>query len=642
MITLNRQAKQGALKEHTVSRETASGGLSGSGPTIVRIPRVDLAILAIVWVLGALYAWHYLDRGWVPHDEGTLAHSAERVLQGELPHRDYDEVYTGGLSYLNAGSFVIFGTSLLSIRLILFAIFLAWIPAVFYVARYYAPPLPAALFTLLAVAWSIPNYSAAIPSWYNLFLATFGLASILRFLETRSRHWLVLAGISGGLSILTKIVGLYFIAAGLLVLAYFEQTEHAAGKSSLNGNRRYSILLTITTFALIIMLLLVVNGRMELVRVFHFVLPGAAVALFLVWEEWRLPPALFRSRARSILSLVGPFLTGMALPIGLFLVPYLASSSFDSLVQGVFLSPTRRFEFATYPLPEFITNVVVLPIVLVIVLISRLPRSLRLVGLISIAGFMVLLLTRTWDRTIAGLVWASMRSLIPFVTLYALLLLFRAAWNEPVNRRAGVFASIAVLSLCSLIQHPFSSATYFLYVAPLLALSALAVTRLSTSLRIPFALLAIFYLTFAVQVIAPGRSRGRGDPHPRSELTQKLNLDRGGLRVSAEDKAEYEALIEFVQQKAHGQYILAGPDSPEVYFLAGLKNPTRLLFDFLGSPEDRSRRVARTLMERDISVVAINKRPDFSNPFPPTLERFLAQRYPHSQVIGRFEVRWIP
>lgn len=639
MISLDRQATQAAHEEDAGSLEILCGRPRA---TIARSLRIDLGILAIVWALGAGYAWHYLDRGWVPHDEGTLAHSAERVLQGELPHRDYDEVYTGGLSYLNAVSFVIFGTNLLSIRLMLFIVYLAWIPVVFYIARYYGPPLLAALFTLLAVAWSIPNYSAAIPSWYNLFFATFGLAAFLRFLETRGRHWLVVAGLAGGLSILAKIVGLYFVAAGLVVLAYVEQLERGPGKSTTSGRRAYSILLTLAAISLIALLVLVVNGKMEPERAFHFVLPGAAVALVLVWEEWRWPRAALRSRLPNLLSLVVPFLIGVAFPIGLFLVPFLASGSVDSLLNGVFLSPTRRFQFATYPLPELIVSVTVLPILLIIVVPSRLSRPLRLIALASIAACMTLVLTRTGDQTVSGLVWASMRSLIPFLTLYALLLLSRASRNGLANRAAAVFVPIAVLSFCSLIQHPFSSATYFLYIAPLLGLSALAVTRLSASTRAPFALLALFYLVFAVQVIAPGRFRGRGDPHPRSELTEKLSLNRGGLRISAEDKSEYEALVKFIRERAHGQYIFAGPDSPEVYFLAGLRNPTRMLFDFLGSPEDRSQRVIHSLSKNNVSVVAINRRPEFSAPFSPELTQYVRRLYPGEKRIGRFEVRWIP
>src|SRR5438552_1285145 len=82
----------------------------------------------VAWALSAALAAHYLKRGWWPHDAGTLAQSAERVLYGELPHRDFDEVFTGGVTFLHALAFRIFGTSLVSLRFVLFAFFLAWVP----------------------------------------------------------------------------------------------------------------------------------------------------------------------------------------------------------------------------------------------------------------------------------------------------------------------------------------------------------------------------------------------------------------------------------------------------------------------------------------------------------------------------------
>jgi hypothetical protein len=102
-----------------------------------RNPPVRLLILLVLGVAAAYVGWH-LDRGWVPGDEGSLAHAAQRVLLGELPHRDFDDVYTGGLAYVNAAAFQLLGTTLWSMRLVLFAVFVAWVPAVFYVASRFA------------------------------------------------------------------------------------------------------------------------------------------------------------------------------------------------------------------------------------------------------------------------------------------------------------------------------------------------------------------------------------------------------------------------------------------------------------------------------------------------------------------------
>jgi hypothetical protein len=185
-------------------------------------------VLLTVLVVSALYvAWH-LNRGWMPYDEGALAQSAERVLQGELPHRDFDEIYTGGLAFLNAGAFRLLGITLLPMRLALFTVFLAWIPAVFAIASRFVRPAAAGAIAFLAVGWSLPNYTAAMPSWYNLFLATFGVLALFRYLEDGRMRWLLLAGLAGGLSFLVKVVGLYYVAGVVLFLVF---QAHAASRA---------------------------------------------------------------------------------------------------------------------------------------------------------------------------------------------------------------------------------------------------------------------------------------------------------------------------------------------------------------------------------------------------------------------------
>jgi len=158
---------------------------------------IHLLVLGAVLAIATVYVGVHIGKGWVPADDGILGQSALRVMQGQLPHRDFAEIYTGGLSVIHAVAFRVFGVSLMSLRLCAFLFFLAWIPAVYYVALRFTKALPAGLITLVAVAWSYPNYPAAMPSWYNLFLATFGAAALLRYVEARRLRWLFVAGVCG-------------------------------------------------------------------------------------------------------------------------------------------------------------------------------------------------------------------------------------------------------------------------------------------------------------------------------------------------------------------------------------------------------------------------------------------------------------
>jgi hypothetical protein len=95
-------------------------------PAQPSVKRTNLAVLLIVWLLSGTYLAVNLDRGWFPNDEGTLGQAAERVLHGEIPNRDFVDPYTGGLAFLDALIFRLFGVNLFWLRLFLFAIFLIW------------------------------------------------------------------------------------------------------------------------------------------------------------------------------------------------------------------------------------------------------------------------------------------------------------------------------------------------------------------------------------------------------------------------------------------------------------------------------------------------------------------------------------
>lgn len=101
-------------------------------------------------------------------------------------------------------------------------------------------------------------------------------------------------------------------------------------------------------------------------------------------------------------------------------------------------------------------------------------------------------------------------------------------------------------------------------------------------------------------------------------------------------------MIALVQSKATNGQLYAGPDCPEIYFLAGMPNPTRMIFDGF---EDYAHEASRVLAAIDAvhpSVIVIDREPAFSQPLPGNLRDVLAARFPKKADIGKFEVRWRP
>jgi hypothetical protein len=604
----------------------------------------------VVWALSAGYMASHLNRGWVPNDEGALAQSAVRVLRGEIPHRDFDELYTGGLTFLHAAAFRAFGINLASLRLPLFAAFLIWVPVIFYMAWRLFPLSAAAALTLLAVAWSVPNYPAAMPSWYNLFFGTFGCAALFRYIDVDRRRWLLLAGLCAGLSIVVKIVGLYFVAAVLLFFLFREQclgnaeNPESPERGSLYG-RAIIAGVTLVSFAVLALTLEVPHDAPGAV---YFAVPVFALAALLIVRERAGVHMGNKYRIALLLSMAIPFAIGMVIPIAVFLIPYILTGSIHSLIQGVFLAPTSRFGFAVMKPPALRSMSSALAVALLIVLLCRyrkpLPRALA--GALAIASFGWILYASKTSWPLYRFAWHSLATAIPLIVLAgAVLLAFpRYSRELPPVRQQQLMLLLAAATLLSLVQMPFAEPIYFCYVAPLAVLAAAAVFAgfLKKPPRLVLGAAIVFYLLFAVWRVTPGFIYDAGFAYAPDIQTHRLDLPRaGGLRVDPRQARIYEELIPLVRSHADGTFLYAAPDCPEVYFLSGLRNPTRMLFDFLGSSDESSPATILSMLAADnINEVVINTRRGFSLPMQPALREALDRRFPHFARFGPFQVRW--
>src|SRR3990167_8376883 len=69
--------------------------------------------------LSLLTSAFFFNRGFAYYDEGFILHAAQRVLQGEVPYRDFDLIYTPGSVYLTAAAFKLLGESILTGRILM-------------------------------------------------------------------------------------------------------------------------------------------------------------------------------------------------------------------------------------------------------------------------------------------------------------------------------------------------------------------------------------------------------------------------------------------------------------------------------------------------------------------------------------------
>jgi hypothetical protein len=599
-------------------------------------------VLAVVWLLSLMYMAASVKRGWVPHDEGTLGLSAERVLQGQLPHRDFDD-YTGGLTFVHAMAFRLLGINSASMRIVLFAFFVPWVPAVFYAASRFCRAHPAGVVTLLAVAWSVPHYPGPMPSWYNLFFATFGLAALLRYLETNSWKWVFLAGLCGGCSMLAKVTGAYYIAAALLFFVFREQrVTGKAGRGTAKRAWFYSSAVALMLGIFLLLLFRMVHKVPGAGGLFFFVLPSMVLAGLLVARELRVGSGANGQRLKVLLTMCVPFGAGVVIPWMLFVIPYVSAGATHDLVQGLVATPTRALRFAAIAPLNPLAVTTALPFSLALLLaydLRGLPRAICGGILAVFSGIMFFLSTKY--LLIYGIGWGSLGTAVPTVVAVGACALGVRGRQKKLSslQQEQLMLVLCMAALCSLVQFPFAGQGYFLYVAPLVIVAAASVlAAFPDPPKLALGAIAVFYLLFGIISVTPYHMGLEREEHTQVE---RLTLPRaGGLRVEAAAARIYEEIIPVVESHAAGRFIYAAPDCPEVYFLSGKQSPSRHYFEYAEDEPQRDSSLLKKLEELKVSVVAINRDPLFSPMMSQELKSELEKHFPYSAENGKFTVRW--
>jgi 4-amino-4-deoxy-L-arabinose transferase-like glycosyltransferase len=158
---------------------------------------------------------------------------AERVLQGEVPYRDFLFNYTPGILWVNAALMKVFGVTLMSTRIGLFVFKLTTLLALYYLGRRLTNRWAALVPVALTLAW--PGHQQIFnvyPDQYLVLFALAGLLCMLNYDKTNGAGWLVLCGLATGLVFLFKYnVGVLLVASSTVVILMRElmTTRRIAG-----------------------------------------------------------------------------------------------------------------------------------------------------------------------------------------------------------------------------------------------------------------------------------------------------------------------------------------------------------------------------------------------------------------------------
>jgi hypothetical protein len=586
-----------------------------------------------LFLAACLYLVPFVDRGWVPLDEGMMGQAAERVLAGELPHVDYEESYPGALSYLYAGVFRVFGIDAVHLRWTVFGGAIAGLAVLYQIVRRFQPPIAAAVTTIVSLVWTYPNYISSLPSWWVLLCALICVGSVFRYIETGRTSFVVLAGLSSGIAFTLKQTGLYLLPPLVMSLMLCPAANLHATPARLKFDAALRAATALGGTALVILLTRSGLGAGELV---YLVGPVAAsCAAFLLWTR--------SGEGEQPINWHAPVLAVAcaAVPVLVLMLPHIVAGRAASFFYGVFVLPQQRLQFtslAMRPASQMVAAAVAM-LWLLWSPASLSARELRVVNFVRwiVAVGLVLLALRS--AVSYAVIWEGVRGVAALVPFVATWLLVNRRVADPRMRR-WLFASSAVSAWLSLSQFPFAAPIYFCYVAPLgLIAGMLALTQAVPVRRLSDGPAIAAVLLFGLLSMNRGYVWNVGAFHQVQHLDAPLGLDRAHLRVSAQEAGVFGKLIPLVRQHLGDRGLVAGPDTPDVYFLSGQFSPSGRLFDFFSgasaaSDDERMAEWTRA----DVIVLFHGSR--FSPPPAASLVARLRAAFPQGESIPPFEVRW--
>lgn len=214
----------------------ASVGLEEDRPDVLNMRTSTLkdGWPIILAVAGGLVCYGlFVNRGLGLSVIGYSVAPAERVLQGEIPYRDFLFNYTPGILWVNALLMKAFGPTLMATRIGLFVFKLATLLTLYHLGRKLTNRWTALVPVVLTLAWlGHQQIFSVYPDQYLVLFALAGLLCMLNYDRTGGLRWLALCGLATGTVFLFKYNVGVLLAASCMAVVFLRElmtTRRPAG-----------------------------------------------------------------------------------------------------------------------------------------------------------------------------------------------------------------------------------------------------------------------------------------------------------------------------------------------------------------------------------------------------------------------------
>jgi hypothetical protein len=173
-----------------------------------------------VIVFGLILAVPRYHNGIDLNDEGFLAYGAVRVLDGEVPNRDFVSSQPPLSFYVVAAVFKFFGTSLITLRTLGLCVYMVIILLVYTITRRLTSQVLALTATILAATMGMPYfYFTPFAAWHGIVASLMTILLLLKFTAANHRRWAFWAGVTTALTVLSRHDQGFYLVMAILIYA---------------------------------------------------------------------------------------------------------------------------------------------------------------------------------------------------------------------------------------------------------------------------------------------------------------------------------------------------------------------------------------------------------------------------------------
>ena len=491
-----------------------------------------------IWTFWALFAacvsgaiiYGYYDHFWHSRDEGYFAHAAERLLQGEVLHRDIQTPHAGTIHFLHAFSFWLFGIDLWSLRV--FPALATWLQAgfVFYLIRGRGPLTSFAAAMAFSAA-AFPLFPSPTQHWTSLFLVVVLIATLTEWPGLGWRKIVFLGFLCGLIFGLRQPTGVFVSMAVSLIC--FSQVADAVGPRDAGLAARVLGPFFLLCFAAILSVYALSNFDMISMLLFSW----APILLLLR------AALTIRIGNRDVLLIAGCLTAGAVLAMSPILLYHLVHGSLSDWVASSVRSAVYLNSLSYVGAGSYATYLIDAPI----------------------TAFRV----GTPTALVMGLLWPMLLLSVPFVGFYLVL----KADNDRLS--SGDRKILVLLVFYFLVAGHHPDRVYFYYIVALILLALLIIARPKVQRPASFLVASCALIFLYFQGAQPYERGLLGDlVGLRVKTETPLALERGSLNVTSWEARHHQQLVQFIQSNSMPtDPILAIPGNADFNFLAQRPNP---------------------------------------------------------------------